>query len=207
MSFKNPNNLITLDDDITANIAENGQYYPNTHVRYPGAAVLVRCDRCGKCPLACCIGLDTTDLCLECVELARTSKLTVKDLEASYGITEESHESFKRKREEEYKSRVSQIVDTMTELELHSQYIISDIQCRQLDHLFECLAKHKSNSFRLSYSESTKLMSQLSLIYSFNMSRKWISADDRMIHPRYLPNTQIPESPYENSQSNLPKHT
>lgn len=194
MSIKNPNNIITLDDDITANIAVNGQYYPDTRMRYPEEAVLVRCDRCGKCPLACCVGLDTTDLCLECVELTRTQTLSVKDLETSSGITQEYQESFQAKREEEYRSGMSQIEDSMTELELHSQYMMSDIQRGQLELLYESLAEHKTNSFRLTCSESAEIMNQLFLIYSFNMGRKWLSEDDRMIHPRYQRNPPVPDS-------------
>jgi hypothetical protein len=131
---------------------------------------------------------------MECVELARTQALTVKDLETSSGITPEYNESFQAKREDEYRSGLSQIVDSMTELELHSQYMMSDIQRGQLEFLYECLAEHKANSFRLTCSESNELMNQLFLIYSFNMGRKWRFEDDRMIHPRYQRTPPVPDS-------------
>jgi len=183
MAIKNPNNLITLDDDITENVAVNGQYYPDTRVRYREfPESVVRCDRCGKCPLACCVGLDTTDLCLECVELARTRTLTVKDLEHSVGITDTAegptvHSS------NAFDPNSDQIQPNLTEEELHTQYYLSDIQRAQIETLYECLAEHKTNSFRLTSEESNELMSIMYLISKFNAIRKWSSPEDRMIHP------------------------
>jgi hypothetical protein len=95
MAFKNPNNVITLDDDISEYIAMNGVYYSDTRNRYPSMDnVVVRCDRCGKCPLACCIGIDNYgtrpyDLCMACVDLVRSGKLSVKELEDSAGFNKD----------------------------------------------------------------------------------------------------------------------
>ena len=194
MSFKNPNNLITLGDDLTANIAVNGQYYPDARMRYPTMPdTVVRCDRCGKCPLACCVGLDTTNLCLECVESARTQTLPVKDLELSAGINSEFAESMNALHMNN--AYIEQINDAMTEAELLGQYMLSDIQRAQLEAIYGYLAEHESQSFRLTFSESNELNKLIRCITNIHLVRQWTSdPEDRMIHPRFLRNPPQPDS-------------
>jgi hypothetical protein len=81
MAFKNPANISTLDDETCSKITQQGIYYSDARTRYPDTAAVVRCDKCGLCPLSCSIGLDSYDLCLPCVNSIRTAQLPVQELE------------------------------------------------------------------------------------------------------------------------------
>jgi hypothetical protein len=179
MAFKNPNNVITLDDDISEYIAANGVYYSDTRNRYPDMpGVVVRCDRCGKCPLACCIGVDDYgtrpyDLCMACIELARTDKLSVKELEDSAGFNKDeltaSMEDLTTNQSTRHDAKV--VDGNLTETELSSQYILSDIQRALLETLYEYLAEHKAKHFRLTKDESEELMAMLVYILTVYQGR------------------------------------
>lgn len=216
MAFKNPNNVITLDDDISEYITVNGVYYSDTQNRYPDiAGVVVRCDRCGTCPLACCIGVDdyntrSYDLCMLCVDQVRSGKLTVRELEESAGITDKSTYSM-----EELAARLQDIRDKQTEngkltdIGLECQYLFSDIQRAQLESLYEALAGHKAEHFRLNKAESEELMAMLVYILKVYRGRVWpADPNDRVIHPYYmiLPPEPISGSgtPPENSSPDYP---
>ena len=175
MAFKNPNNVITLSDDITEYIAVNGVYYSDTRNRYPDMPrVVVRCDRCGKCPLACCIGVDNYgtrpyDLCMSCVEVARTSKLSVKDLEDCAGFNKDELTASMEDLTTSQSMRRHDTLDVdgnLTETELSSQYIFSDIQRAQLEALYEYLVEYKAEHFRLTKAESDEFMVVLMYIPS-----------------------------------------
>jgi hypothetical protein len=216
MAFKNPNNVITLDDDISEYIAAHGIYYSDTRARYPDMAnVVVRCDRCGTCPLACCIGVDdygsrSYDLCMSCVELARTNKLSVRELEESVGITDKSNYSM-----EELEARLQDIRDEqvedgkLTDIGLECQYMFSDIQRALLESLYECLAEHKAEHFRLNKAESEDLMAMLVYILKVHQGRIWpADPNDRVIHPDFMRQPPEPMSgsgtPPENSRPDSP---
>jgi ferredoxin len=53
MAFKNPANISSLDDETYTKVALQGVYYSDTRTRYSEIAAVVRCDKCGLCPLAC----------------------------------------------------------------------------------------------------------------------------------------------------------
>ena len=67
MAFKNPADISSLDDETCSKIALHGTYYSDARTRYPDMAAVVRCDKCGLCPLSCSIGFELYDLCLRYV--------------------------------------------------------------------------------------------------------------------------------------------
>lgn len=57
-----------LSQETTINIVKNGTYYCPASKHYNNQSLNVVCDRCRKTNLDMCIGLDTYDLCLSCVQ-------------------------------------------------------------------------------------------------------------------------------------------
>lgn len=49
-------------------IAKNGTYYYPANKHYGGQGAVV-CDRCNKAGLKACVGYNTSDLCLKCVDI------------------------------------------------------------------------------------------------------------------------------------------
>lgn len=173
MAFKNPFGITTLDDNTCSTIALQGTYYSDTRIRYPDKIAVVRCDRCGLCPLSCSIGMDDYDLCLPCANKYRTSELSVNVLEADlytrHNITAESHEQIN-----------NQDADNI-------KYIVSDMQTSIVSAMYSYLDKLMSSTtptFRLTKSETETLYGYCSIFSRIHEHREWSdNPGDRFIPP------------------------
>lgn len=149
MAFKNPVNISSLDDETCAKVALHGTYYSDARTRYPDLAAVVRCDKCGLCPLACSIGFESYDLCLPCVNTIRSNTLTVQDLEADLttrtaALHVEGHNT----------------EATQKQGDKNLEYIMSNIQCgtaRILYNYLNKIANRDSKILKLTADESQKL--------------------------------------------------
>lgn len=57
-----------LSQEMTINILKNGTYYFPATKHYNNNSTSVICDRCRKSNLNACIGLDSYDMCLSCIQ-------------------------------------------------------------------------------------------------------------------------------------------
>lgn len=83
-------NIQPLSQETTINIVKNGVYYCPASKHYNNQSSNIVCDRCRKTHLNVCIGLDTYDLCLSCVQdvsmLCTPQILYTKDTETVNAI-------------------------------------------------------------------------------------------------------------------------
>lgn len=61
-------NNLPLSQDMMVKILKNGTYYFPATKHYNNNSTSVLCDRCRRTDLNMCIGLDTYDLCLPCIQ-------------------------------------------------------------------------------------------------------------------------------------------
>ena len=148
MAFKNPANISSLDEETCTKVALQGIYYSDTRTRYPDIVAVVRCDKCGLCPLACSIGFESYDLCLPCANNIRAETLSVQELETDLStrtdaLQVEGHTEATEKQAAE-----------------NIEYIMSNIQCGTVRAMYNYLTKvanSESSTFRLTTDESQTL--------------------------------------------------
>jgi hypothetical protein len=58
-----------LDNSIFLEIVEEGNFFFPAYRHYGSLPKNVRCDRCQRTNLTCCIGFSDRDLCMRCVEI------------------------------------------------------------------------------------------------------------------------------------------
>ena len=149
MAFKNPVNISSLDDETCYQIATHGIYYSDTRTRYPDIVAVVRCDKCGLCPLSCSIGFESYDLCLPCVNTIRANTLTVQELELDLTTKTTALQE----------EGVS-VESTQKQGDKNLEYIMSSIQCgtaRILYNYLNKIANGESKILKLTADESQKL--------------------------------------------------
>ncbi len=160
MAFKNPLNISTLDDETCSKIVQQGTYYSDSRTRYPGISAVVRCDKCGLCPLSCSIGLDSYDLCLSCVNSIRTVQLPVQELELDLAVRTDALD----------------ITDSKVNTEPNS--ILSVIQDNLIKTIYEYLNKFACSeppSFKLTTDEAAEFAEYCHLFLNLN---KFLNIND-----------------------------
>ena len=160
MAFKNPADISSLDDETCSKIALHGTYYSDAITRYPDLAAVVRCDKCGLCPLACSIGFESYDLCLPCANTIRAGNLTVQELELDLtvrtdALREGGHTEATEKQAAE-----------------NLEYIMTNIQCgtvRAMYTYLNKLANSELSTFRLTTDEAQTLSEYCAAFLSVNV--------------------------------------
>lgn len=160
MAFKNPANISTLDDETCSKIVLQGIYYNDSRTRYPDMAAVVRCDKCGICPLSCSIGLDSYDLCLPCVNSIRTAQLPVQELELDLTV------------------RTDALNLSASNIDTAPNIILSVIQNNLIKTMYEYLNKFawsEPTTFKLSTDEAVEFSEYCNLFLNIN---KFLNIND-----------------------------
>ncbi len=58
-----------LDSSVFLEIVENGNFFFPAYRHYGSLPKNIRCDRCQRTNLTCCVGFLDHDLCMRCVEI------------------------------------------------------------------------------------------------------------------------------------------
>jgi len=179
MAFKNPMNISTLDEETCNKIVQQGIYYNDSRTRYPDMAAVVRCDKCGLCPLSCSIGLDSYDLCLPCVNSIRTSQLPVQELELDLTVRTDALDVTDSKVDIEPNSILSVIQDNLikTMYEYLNKFACSEPPTvyTGMESPTQCNATGVSGSFKLTTDEAVEFAEYCNLFLNIN---KFLNIND-----------------------------
>ena len=193
MAFKNPANISSLDDETCAKVALHGTYYSDARTRYLDIVAVVRCDKCGLCPLACSIGFESYDLCLPCANNIRAETLSVQELETDLstrtaalqvdghtvytGLVTQCNATASTPNSRPPHVGLEFNVDGHTEATTKQaaenlEYIMSNIQCgtvREMYNYLNKLANSEPSTFRLTTDEAQILSEYCAAFLSVNV--------------------------------------